>query len=98
MRPAFRFRRLWPRGSSPRARRDCLFQLAERPALAGDSLIKLLVVVPFGLEKPIEDARPQAVIAGISGMMQRVISGAGEHLAQPTIVIFRFQLEIRVAE
>src|SRR5262249_2902146 len=98
MRPAFRFRCLRPRGLSPHARRCRPSQLAERLALAGDSLIELLVIVPFGPEQPIQHARPQAVVAGISGVVQRMVSGAGQHLAQPTVIIFRFQLEVRVAE
>src|SRR5262245_41881785 len=82
----------------PHTRRDCLPQLAQRLALAGDPLIELLVVVPFRPEEPIEDARPQAVVAGIPGVVQRVVSGARQHFAQPAIVIFRFQLEVCVAE
>src|SRR5262245_66226573 len=98
MRPAFRFRCLRARGSSPHARRGRLPQLAERLALAGNSLIELLVVVPFRPEEPIQHARPQAVIAGVSGVVQRVVCGARQQLAETTSVIFWFGVEVYVCD
>ena len=76
-----------------------LFPSACRGAsLTGDSIIELLVVVPFRLEKSIKNTSAKPVIAGVPGVVKRMVSGARQHLPQPTIVICRFQLKVRVAE
>src|SRR3981081_1542298 len=98
MRLSSRFHCFRPARPCPGGRRDSFPQLAERPPLCRYPIVELLVVVPFSLEEPIQDAGPQAIVSGISGVVKRVVSGARQHLAQPTIVVFRFQLEISVAE
>src|SRR3954469_12455991 len=77
---------------------DALAQALERPLLARDAVIEALVILPFGAEHAVEETRPETVIAGVTGVVQRMVGRAGEDASATPIVVARLQFEIGVTE
>src|SRR5580704_5244808 len=73
-------------------------QTRQRLAVAAYAVIEPLVVVPLGPKKPVEHPCPQAVVAGISRMVKRVIGRGGQKLADSPVVVLRLELEVGVTE